>query len=51
MPGAVCFFPVIHSKEFIEHLLWGQGTYMVKKHNRQNICFPELIFWRGGESE
>ena len=45
MPGAVCFSPVIHSKEFIEHLLWGQGAYMVEKQNRQNICFPELIFW------
>ena len=22
-------------------------AYMVEKHNRQNIYFPELIFWGG----
>ena len=30
MPGAVCFFPMIDSKEFIEDLLWGQGIHVIQ---------------------
>ena len=49
MPGAVCFFPMIHSKEFIEHLLWGQGAYSRETQQTKISIFLSLSSGEGRE--